>query len=341
MSIAQESFSSLATRPDDGERLASYLNRQMYDGGLSHGGLLARTTSHVLSAPGKLMRPRLLLDACRAAGGDPERAFPAAAGTEYGHIASLVHDDIIDGDDVRRGQQTVHAKYSVPAAILTGDLLIFQTFLSYTYCHDRGIGAERVLTAIRLLSLTCIEVCEGQALEAGIVGRLDTTEATYMEMIRLKTAGVWRASAEIGACLAGAEDDLIMSLRYYGENLGLAFQVIDDLLCYEGVSERLGKPARSDLCNGRVTLPIIYALQTAGAATRQQIATLFASDPSDADRNYPALIRILTTTGALDRTRQTAAHLVASATRRLDQLPPSDARARLRALADLVLTRDH
>src|SRR6185437_5322174 len=143
MSIAQESFSSLATRPDDGERLASYLNRQMYDGVLSHGGLLARTTRHVLAAPGKLLRPRLLLDACRAAGGDPERVFPAAAGTEYGHIASLVHDDIIDGDAVRRGQESVHAKYSVPAAILTGDLLIFQTFLSYTYCHE-GLEDQQI-----------------------------------------------------------------------------------------------------------------------------------------------------------------------------------------------------
>ncbi|MGH2391015.1 MAG: polyprenyl synthetase family protein, partial [Chloroflexota bacterium] len=315
MSIAQETLSELATRPDDGERLASYLNRQMYDGVLSHGGLLARTTRHVLAAPGKLLRPRLLLDACRAAGGDPERVFPAAAGTEYGHMASLVHDDIIDGDAVRRGQESVHAKYSVPAAILTGDLLIFQTFLSYTQCHDRGISAERVLTAIRVLSLTCIEVCEGQALEAGIAGRLDTTEATYLEMIRLKTAGVWRASAEIGACLAGASDDIVASLRAYGENLGLAFQIVDDILCYDGMPDRLGKPARSDLCNGRITLPIIYALQSADPATRRHIATLFESGRANAEQGHTALVRILTITGALERARRAAERLVSSARR--------------------------
>jgi geranylgeranyl diphosphate synthase, type I len=341
MSIAQESFSGLATLPDDRERLASYLNRQLCAGVLSRGGLLAQTTSHVLAAPGKLLRPRLLLDACRAVGGDPERVFPAAVGTEYGHIASLIHDDIIDGDGVRRGQESLHAKYSVPAAILTGDLLIFQTFLSYTMCHARGISAERVLTAIRLLSLTCIEVCDGQALEAEIVGRMDTTEATYLEMIRLKTAAVWRASAEIGACLAGASDEIVACLRAYGENLGLAFQVIDDILCYEGVSERMGKSPQSDLSNGRVTLPIIFALESADPATRRQIVFLFESGLPDAEDRHADLVRLVAATGALDRAHQTAVRLATSATRRLDQLPPSDAVARLRALADLVLSRDH
>lgn len=341
MSIARERVSIQAAYPDDEERLSSYLRRQMRDGILSHGGLLALTTSHVLAAPGKLMRPRLLLDACRAVGGDPERVFPAAAGTEYGHMASLIHDDIIDGDSERRGQEAVHAKYSVPAAILTGDLLIFQTFLSYTFCRDRGINAERVLTAIRLLSLTCIEVCEGQALEAGIAGHLDTPEATYLEMIRLKTASVWRASAEIGACLAGAAEDVVASLRSYGEQLGLAFQVIDDLLCYEGTSERLGKPSRSDLRNCRVTLPIIYAMQSADSATQRHISTLFANDLSDTERRHAALSRILLSVGALDRARQTAAYLISSAKRDLDRLPPTEASGRLQDLADLVLTRDH
>jgi geranylgeranyl pyrophosphate synthase len=341
MSIARESIAGLATRLDDGERLASYLNRQLSADILSHGGLLAQTTSHVLAAPGKLLRPRLLLDACRAVGGDPERVFPAAAGTEYGHIASLIHDDIIDGDGVRRGQESVHAKYSVPAAILTGDLLIFQTFLSYTLCHARGISAERVLTAIQLLSLTCIGVCEGQALEAGMVGRLDTTEAMYLEMIRLKTAGVWRASAEIGACLAGAPDEIVSALRAYGENLGLAFQVVDDLLCFEGVSERLGKSPQSDLSNGRVTLPIIYALESADPPTRRRISHLFEDGPPDAQHRHADLVRLVTATGGLDRARQMAVRLALSATRRLDQLPPSDAATRLRAMADLVLSRDH
>jgi geranylgeranyl pyrophosphate synthase len=341
MIIEQPSCATRATHVDDEVRLTDYLDHHLANSLASPTGVLAQAAGHVLAAPGKLMRPRLLLDACLAAGGDPDRALPAAAGTEFGHIASLIHDDIIDGDAERRGRETLHRKYSLSTAILTGDLFIFQTFLSYTHCHDLGISAERVLTAINLLSRTCVEVCEGQALEAAMVGRLDTPEETYLEMIRLKSASVCRAAAEIGACLAEGPDEFVRALRAFGEHLGMAFQIIDDVLAYDGQPSLLGKPQLSDLSNGRVTIPIIYAIDAAGLAALRQIDALFWLARTDPNKSYAQLVDLLVTTRALERARKSATQAIEQAKLQLDYLPTSDARERLRALADLVLIRDH
>lgn len=341
MVATDERTTGIVAPIEEGARIADHLLRHIHETMGQMPGLLVETSEYVLSSPGKLLRPLLLLDACRAAGGDPALAFPAAAGTEYGHIASLIHDDIIDGDDERRGQQALHRKYSLGAAILTGDFLIFQTFLSYTECLDRGVSAERVLAAIRTLSTTCLEMCQGQAMEAALAGRLETTEESYLEMIRLKTASLCRAAARIGACLGGAPDEAIEAVGIYGENLGMAFQVIDDLLCYEGDSARVGKPLHSDLHNGRVTLPVIYAYQSAADALRQRLARLIASGGRDEVDSHAHVQYILRSTGALRQARALADLYTARATQSLDLLPYSASRERLRAVANLVLSRDH
>jgi geranylgeranyl diphosphate synthase type I len=284
-----------------------------------------------------------MLEACRAAGGDPELVLPAALGTEYGHVASLVHDDIIDGDAERRGQATLHVKYNVGAAILTGDLLIFNTFLNFAECEDRGASAERVLAAIRTLSATCIEMCRGQALEAEIAGDLDITEETYLKMIRLKTASFCRAAARIGASLGGADDAAVDALARYGDQLGTAFQIVDDMLPYVSDGHTLGKSRHSDLLNHRVTLPIIYAIQDGGAGVRAQLQALFAAAPADAGEEALAhrqVRRLLLSTRALHRARALAYRYTEGAKQALDQLPASPSRERLRGLADAFLARD-
>jgi geranylgeranyl diphosphate synthase type I len=304
-------------------------------------GLLAETRSYALSAPGKLLRPLLMLEACRAAGGDPDTIFPAAAGTEYAHVASLIHDDIIDGDQERRGQLTLHVKYNLGSAIVTGDLLIFETFLSYTQCHDRGVSAEAVLAAIRVLSLTSIEVCRGQALEETIAGDLDVTEQTYMEMIRLKTASACRAATRIGALLSDAPDQIIDALGRYGEYLGTAFQIIDDMLSYEGRPVVVGKSLKSDLRNQRVTLPVIYVLQSGGPEIRCQIRALFTAAEEDDAARHARLTQLLTASRALDRARAQAYRYTNMAKQQLDLVPPSESRECLRSLADIFMARDH
>ena len=324
-----------ATEP---EALIAQLRQQLRASLPEAAGPLARAAEHAVSGTGKLLRPLLVLDACLAVGGDPERVLPAAVGTEYGHIASLVHDDIIDGDAQRRDRPAVHAQYGLPLAILIGDFLVFETFLCYSQCAERGAGAERTLAAIRTLSRTCLDLCRGQALEAALAGDPDVSEATYRELIRLKTASVCRAAAEIGACLGGGSAEAIAALAAYGEALGLAFQIVDDVLCYEGSANQLGKPAESDLRNGRVTLPLVYALRDSPSVRRAVLALLAraASEPAAAHARVTDLLR---TSGALARARARAEEYTHAAKRQLDKLPPTAARERLRARADELLRR--
>ena len=331
-------------------------------------GLLSETSAYALATPGKLLRPLLLLDACRATGGDPDRVFPAALGTEFGHVASLIHDDIIDSDDERRGRPTLHHKFDTGAAILTGDALIFSTFLSYTDCMERGVSAERTVEAIRLLSETCIEMCRGQALETELIGNFEAGETRYLEVIRLKTAVFCRAVTWLGAWLGGADEAQCTLLGEYGLRLGMAFQLMDDALCYDdsdnadGVDEggkpnaassnasttdrtnTLGKSRFSDLCNRRVTLPILYAWRRGGANERHLLQEAFSVPDDDPERlaaAYGAVQRVLRTTRALESTRALVHRYTVQAQRSLEPLPPSDARLRLTLLAALLASRDH
>lgn len=339
MGTVQEELSDFVAQTDQRSQIVDFLLQHTHDSLRSSDGKLIGALDYILSKPGKLLRPQLVLDACQAAGGDPDLVFPAAAGTEYGHLASLIHDDIMDGDHERRGQETLHVKYDISVPILTGDLLIFQTFLCYTQCFELGVSAENIVAAIRLLSTTCIEMCEGQSLEESIAGNLDIPEETYFEVIRLKTASFCRTAAQIGALLGGAKEEAIATLREYGSNLGTAFQIADDLLSYEGNSLRVGKPLNSDLRNKRITLPIIYALQSDTPRVREQIKELL--EFGDTPHSYSQLVRILRSTRALDRSRALAFKYIVKAKQQLMLLPYSEARQRLQAVADMALERDY
>lgn len=341
MVTARQDSSAFAALTAEQARIADDLVRHIRDT-LSRTGaspLLSESSEYVLSVVGKLVRPLLMLEACRAAGGDPEHAFPAAVGTEYGQVASLIHDDIMDGDAERRGQESLHIRFNVPAAVLTGDLFIFHTFLNFTECQDRGVSAERVLAAIRMLSTTCIEMCQGQALETTVSGDLTISEATYLDVIRLKTASFCRAAAHIGALLGGADDASVEALGGYGEHLGMTFQIIDDCLPYTSDAAVVGKPHTSDIENRRVTLPIIYALQSDDPAVRREIEEIWHAGASAVENAHRRLTIILESTRALDRVRALAYSYTNRAKRHLDLLPYSPSRENLRTLADTLIAR--
>lgn len=325
------------TDDDRGAYVVEFLAQLLRTAPITDDPFLAETSRHVLATPGKMVRPILLLDACRAAGGDPMQVLPAALGTECGHVASLVQDDLMDGDGYRRGQPTLHVKYGVGPAVLTADLLIFHTFLSYTRCCERGVPSDRVLAAIRTLSETCIQMCEGQALEARIAGDLDTTEETYLTMIRLKTASICRAATQIGAILAGGPDDAVRALASYGENLGVAFQIVDDMLSFVGDERVVGKPLTSDARNRRVTLPLIYALQSDRPGARRDVTD--ALESADGARARGRLVKLLAETGALDRSYARVVSYTDEACGHLDLLPHSEARERLRRMAQSLQSR--
>ncbi|MGB3442561.1 MAG: polyprenyl synthetase family protein [Actinophytocola sp.] len=301
--------------------------------------LLARMCAHALTPPGKLFRPILLLESALAVGGDPRWALPAAVGAESGHVASLVHDDIIDGDDTRRGRPAVHAAFGVGDAIVAADALIFDLFAGLAECHAEGAPAERVVAALAVVSRCGVDLCRGQSLETEFCagGRFD--HETYLHMVRLKTAALFRAACECGALLAGGDLRHVRALGRYAEHLGVAFQIRDDLLPYTGSAAEVGKPDTSDVRNGRLTLPVIIAHQASGAAGRAVIeAALSGSgDPATARAD---LLDVLRGTGALTATADWARRYLRFALTALHALPISASRARLGGYAEAAIGRD-
>lgn len=316
--------------------LIGSLQRRGPSAGIGH--TLRDAVLYAVGPQGKMLRPALMLEACRAVGGNPEQILPAIAGTEYGHTASLIHDDLIDGDGVRRGQEAVHRRYGLDYAVLGGDYLIFSTYHCFTRCAALGVPAERVLRAIALLSETCMQMCEGQALEAELVGNCEAGRDVYLKVIGLKTASFTASSAQIGAVLGGGEEAAVQALGRYGEHLGLAFQVVDDLLGYTESADTIRKPTASDLANRRVTLPILYALERAAPGQRRWLCELFAAEHPDLAQQ-PRLLALLAETGAIERARADALAFAATARRHLEALPPSPSRDQLAGFAAMAVQR--
>lgn len=231
---------------------------------------LTEIARYALLPAGKLLRPMMTLHAAEAVGGSPRDVLAAALGTEYLHVATLVHDDIIDADTLRRGRPAVPVAFGIPGAIVAGDHLIFTAFRAIV---DGGAAVPpgHVVAAITALAEAGQDLCRGQSIEAGLVGDLDAGARWYAEMIRLKTGSLFRAVCQIGALLGGAEPAVASALARYGEHVGVAFQIRDDLLSYVATPEQTGKPATSDLNNGRPTLPLLLAYDAATDTDRVEL----------------------------------------------------------------------
>jgi geranylgeranyl diphosphate synthase, type I len=246
---------------------------------------LTATARYALLPAGKLLRPIMTLHAAEAVGGSPADVLEAALGMEYLHVATLVHDDIIDGDALRRGRAAVHAAYGTPDAIVAGDHLIFGAFAAIA--DERGSLPAARAAAAAALAAAGRDLCRGQMLEAELVGDLDAGTLWYPEMIRLKTGALFRAVCQIGALLGGASLEAASGLARYGEHVGIAFQIRDDLLDYLAGPEQTGKPTASDLRNGRPTLPLLLAYDAGTDAQRLELAAVLerrGAGAADVDR---------------------------------------------------------
>lgn len=232
-------------------------------------GPLSSLLEYALDKRGKLVRPLVMLAANDVVGGDPKQIFYAALACEYGHLGSLLHDDVIDNDLIRRGRPSVLAKYGAPGAILGGDALIFLLFHAVTRCAEAGIPAGRVVRATQHIASAGVELCRGQALEAAATAESDLSIESYLAVIYGKTATYFEAACAVGATLAGASPDDTTEISRFGKHFGMAFQIQDDLLPYRSSEEAAGKSSFSDLENGRVTLPFLVAVQTVAPADRE------------------------------------------------------------------------
>ncbi len=289
--------------------------------------LVSEAARHLILAGGKRFRPMLVVLSGHFGNASDPRIVPGAVAIELTHLASLYHDDVIDGADQRRGDISVNAQWDNTIAVLTGD---------YLFAKASEISAELGTEVSRLLAATIGKVCEGQILEAQIAGRVDTTEAEYTEVIRRKTASLISTSCRLGGILTDAEAPVVEGLTRFGEALGMAFQLSDDIMDVTADEETLGKEPGVDLREGVYTLPVIYALED--GERRGELRSLLAEGPPEGGRLARAL-DMVRTDGALVRAREAVAREVRRAVAEAGGLPPGTPRDALTHIARFLATR--
>jgi len=285
---------------------------------------------HIVSAGGKRMRPLLTVAAARAAGGSIEHPLKLAAAVEFIHTATLLHDDIVDGSEQRRGKVAAHLIWGNATSVLVGDFLFARAFeLMVETGQMRALG---------ILANASSVIAEGEVLQLTRAHDLNLEQETYLRIISAKTAELFAASAEAGAVGAGADDRTTAALRSYGLNLGLAFQLADDALDYGGSSEALGKNAGDDFREGKVTLPLLLAVaRTRGREDAFWERTINKGQRTDDD--FRRARELIIGTGAVSATLDAAGDYADAAKAALSVVPRSDWRDALERLADFAVSR--
>ena len=234
-------------------------------------------TAHYIENGGKRLRPFLLLKSCELLGGMMEQALPIAAAIEMVHNFTLVHDDIIDNDEFRHGVPTVHRQYGLPLAILGGDTLIVKAFQCITTRGGKaGLPNDVIVELMAKLTQSCLDMSEGEALDIHIASNGKFfSESQYIEMVAKKTGALFQTSCELGALCAQPSKSDVCNLANYGKNLGIAFQIVDDLIGVAGDPTVTKKPVGNDLRQGKKTLPILLAMEKAKGHDREKLLRVF------------------------------------------------------------------
>lgn len=275
----------------------------------------------IVSAGGKRLRPLLLLLAARGFDANLDRAVIAAAGVELLHTASLVHDDNIDRASLRRGQPTLNSQVSSGAVILIGDYLFAQSAILAAASED-----PRVVT---IFATSLAEICDGQIRETLDAHRVDQQRSDYDRRIYGKTAALFAGAVEMGAVIGRAPEAAVQELRQFGVDLGMAFQVMDDILDLREGTQVLGKPAGNDLRQGVITLPVMIFLDQATDAQRALVAAIVQGDETD-DATIDALVTEIRASGALSEAEAEAARYISAADSHLQVVPDGETRELLR-----------
>ncbi len=292
-------------------------------------GELNKASAHLLAAGGKRLRPAVvMLAADTVKAGASEELLHAALALEVTHTFTLIHDDIMDDDTLRRGVPTVHTKWDMPTGILAGDVLYARAFEHLCMAHA---GEEAKVRAVTMLAKACADICEGQHMDMSFEHRTDVTEGEYLEMVRKKTGVLYAAAAGIGAVLAGGNAVQVKALYNFGLNTGVAFQIQDDLIDLLTPAEKSGKDQASDLREGKQTLLMIRAREK-GLDLKKYQKDLTAAE-------IRAAIAELTDAGVIDDVKKTAADLVADSNRHLSVLKPSKERQLLMDVGEFFVTR--
>ncbi len=284
--------------------------------------LITEAVRRMLAAGGKRLRPRTTLLAAAACGADPVEHLHLAAYMELIHVATLIHDDVVDNAQTRRGVNATAVDFGNRVSVLAGDYLFAWIFKNVTAGYPHPVP--------HVLSATLADICDGEVLQLRALGDLDASVDAYIEIARKKTASLFAASALCGAAMAGGSPEEIEALRAFGEAYGIAFQMNDDLLDLTADAQILGKPVGNDLTERKMTIPLILALSGGNERFRQQVSRLYAGDQSVL---IPEVVQGIEREGGLTKTRVEIERFVARARAALEPLRSSAAKDELSTLA--------
>lgn len=310
------------------ERVASYIDTK-------EPASLYEPMRYALQAGGKLLRPILAQVSCEAVGGQQKDALDAAAALELVHVFSLVHDDIMDADDMRRGRETVHKKWDANTAILSGDAILIKAYEAIG-----NVEPTHLPRALQRFNQGILKVCEGQALDIEFEDRDDVTIDEYFAMIDRKTGRLFALACEVGAILGGGTEEQITAMRTYGEKLGRAFQIQDDLLDVLSDQETLGKDVGSDIKEDKKTYLMLYTRQQADADQLNLINTVVRKDELKRS-DIESVIKIMTDVGAIASAQHLVKDALSDARHSLDVLPASSSKELLSNLLDFLEHRTY
>ena len=292
--------------------------------------LINQIAEHIIAAGGKRLRPMLVLLAARAMGYSGRDHLQLAAVIEFIHTATLLHDDVVDESDLRRGRRTANALWGNAPSVLVGDFLYSRSF-------QLMVELDR-MPVMRILADTTNAIAEGEVLQLLHVNNPDTDEAAYLRVIERKTAVLFAAATELGAVLAGAGDAAARALHAFGMQLGTAFQIADDVLDYTADAATLGKNLGDDLAEGKATLPLIHAIARAPAAQAAELRRIVREGDADA---MPTVLAAIAATGGIEHAGQRARLHARQAMDALEALPAGPHRDALAGLCAYAIQRNH
>lgn len=285
---------------------------------------------YIINSGGKRLRPAITILSAKACGYEADKHINLATIIEFIHTATLLHDDVVDNSDMRRGQETANNLWGNEASVLVGDFL-------YTRSFEMMVEMDS-MRLMQILSHTTNIIAEGEVLQLLNCHDADTTESRYLEVIHHKTAKLFEAAGQLGAVICNAPEQIETAMALYAMHLGSAFQLVDDLLDYSQSSDTIGKNIGDDLAEGKPTLPLIYAMRQGSEAQSAIIREAIENGQRD---RIDDIVRIINETGAIDYTAHAASQEVAYAKAALDVLPDSDYKQALLGLADFSVNRDY
>lgn len=322
-------YLSIIKHPIEAE-LADFVS--LFNLSLSHeDGLLGSALEHIRKRAGKRMRPILILLMARNFGQITDVTQNAAVGLELLHTASLVHDDVVDESEERRGQASVNATYDNKVAVLVGDYILSTALLCVARTHS-----EQIVTYLAELGRT---LSDGEILQLSNIGRKDISEDVYYDVIKQKTAALFEACAGIGALSSGASEEDVMAAKQFGQNLGIIFQIRDDIFDYYD-SKEIGKPTGNDMAEGKLTLPVIHAVNNGGDEDMKRLA-LKVKDHSVTAEEIASLVDYTKRMGGIEYAEKRMWEFHAEAQRFLDErVGQQEIKEALQAYLDFVIKRN-